>query len=175
MTVVGEPPPFRIAFDNARDPYTARNALGVTSSGVTAATPPLLITGGTISLDTAAAIAAIAPAWTAYTPTISALTGTLAAFSASGKYLTIGKQTSIQIEILITTNGTAGVFLLASLPNTATGLAILAGRETAIVGKALTGTVGNMSNTTVLIINYDNTYPGGDGHSLVLSGVYENT
>src|SRR5580765_5025478 len=47
--------PFRIAFDNARDPYTARNALGITSSGgssfITSVTAPLSVTGGNLSVD----------------------------------------------------------------------------------------------------------------------------
>jgi len=30
---IWQPAPFRIAFDAARDPYTARNALGITSTG----------------------------------------------------------------------------------------------------------------------------------------------
>ena len=33
-------PPYRIAFDNARDPYTARNALGITGTGAGPAGPP---------------------------------------------------------------------------------------------------------------------------------------
>jgi len=51
--MVDAPAPFRIAFDNARDPYTARNALGITGSGggVTSATPPLSITAGVLSID----------------------------------------------------------------------------------------------------------------------------
>jgi len=68
MTVAWAPPPFRIAFDNARDPYTARNALGITGSGggapgppgppgptgpagVVSTTPPLSLVGGTLSID----------------------------------------------------------------------------------------------------------------------------
>ena len=51
------PGPWRRDFDAARDPYTARNALGITSTGgggggfITAVTPPLQVTGTTLSID----------------------------------------------------------------------------------------------------------------------------
>jgi len=54
MTVAEAPPPFRIAFDTARDPYTARNALGIAGTGaglITSVTAPLSVTGGTLSID----------------------------------------------------------------------------------------------------------------------------
>ena len=54
MTVAWAPPPFRIAFDNARDPYTARNALGIAGTGaglITSVTSPLAITGGNLTID----------------------------------------------------------------------------------------------------------------------------
>src|SRR6188768_796113 len=48
------PPPFRIKFDEARDPYTARNALGIMGSGggfITSVTAPLSVTGGNLTID----------------------------------------------------------------------------------------------------------------------------
>jgi len=48
------PPPFRIKFDEARDPYTARNALGIMGSGggfITSVTAPLSVTGGVLSIN----------------------------------------------------------------------------------------------------------------------------
>jgi len=47
-------PPYRIQFDNARDPYTARNALGIAGTGaglITSVTSPLAVTGGNLTID----------------------------------------------------------------------------------------------------------------------------
>jgi len=47
-------PPYRIQFDNARDPYTARNALGIAGTGaglITSVTSPLSVTGGNLTID----------------------------------------------------------------------------------------------------------------------------
>jgi len=253
---VWAPPPFRVKFDEARDPYTARNALGITGGGVSSATPPLSITSGVISIDltgyqpidadltaisaltgtntiyytsaantwspvnvstglafsggnltctlaggnvsnvgtpvsgqfaqwtgattiqgitAAAAGAAIAPAWTAYTPTITAGSGTFTTVSATGRYLTIGKVTHVKIEVNITTNGTAAGYIVATLPNTAVGFAALSGRERNVSGKMLAGMIGVLSSTTTTCVNYDNTYPGANGASCLLNGSYENT
>jgi len=46
--------PFRIQFDNARDPYTARNALGIAGTGaglITSVSSPLAVTGGNLTID----------------------------------------------------------------------------------------------------------------------------
>lgn len=181
------PPPFRIAFDNARDPYTARNALGITATagppgptgptgpagptgptgpaGVVSATPPLSLTGGVLS---------IAPTWTTYTPTVSCTTGTLTSASATGKYITMGKLTLVQIVITITTVGTAGGNIIATLPNTCAVRTIAVGRENAVSGKMLQAAISNVSST-VQITNYDNTFAGANGASMYINGFYENT
>ena len=47
-------PPFRRNFDTARDPYAARNALGIMGSGagfITSVTAPLSVTGGNLTID----------------------------------------------------------------------------------------------------------------------------
>jgi len=46
-------PPYRIAFDNARDPYTARNALGLlgTGAGINSVSPPLSVVGGILTIN----------------------------------------------------------------------------------------------------------------------------
>ncbi|WP_375381768.1 hypothetical protein [uncultured Sphingomonas sp.] len=46
----------------------------------------------------------------------------------------------------------------------------MAGREDARSGKMLQGVV---SGNGIAVYNYDNSYPGSDGASLVLSGSYE--
>ena len=59
MSGVTSPAPWRIAFDNARDPYTARNALGAEVVGgggggggfITSVSSPLAVTGGNLTID----------------------------------------------------------------------------------------------------------------------------
>jgi hypothetical protein len=70
--------------------------------------------GGLLS---AAAIAA--EAWTAFTPTITAQTGTPTTTSATGRYIQIGKTVICQMDVTITTVGTAAGSIKASLPATA--------------------------------------------------------
>lgn len=113
-------------------------------------------------------------AWTAYTPTVTAQSGTFTSVTGTGRYKTIGKTTFVQIAVGITTNGTAGSWVIASLPNTAgSAVQILAGRATVLSTKMLQGQI-NGGGTTVAILNYDNSYPGATGEQLVLSGVYES-
>jgi hypothetical protein len=49
----------------------------------------------------------------------------------------------------------------------------LSGREYGSGGKMLQGMIFP-AGTAVTILNYDNTYPGGSGFSLAISGVYES-
>jgi hypothetical protein len=88
-------PPFRRAFDAARDPLTARNALGITTTGgggggfITAVTPPLQVTGTTLSIDLSAYLTTATAAAT-YQPldgdltAIAALSGTNTIYYRSG-------------------------------------------------------------------------------------------
>jgi hypothetical protein len=111
-------------------------------------------------------------AWTPYTPTIAAESGTFTSVAGTGKYKTVGKTTFIQIRIVITTNGTAATGVTATLPNTAANPSVLVGANTNVSGLILFGLV---SGASMIIRTYANTYPGQTGEVLVLSGVYENT
>jgi hypothetical protein len=120
----------------------------------------------TISLD-----AAVVGAWTTYTPVITAASGTFTTVSAAGRYKQIGKTVFIFVSVTITTNGTAAGYVVATLPVNSLGNGnIIAGRESAVAGKMLQAIVGAAS---MIILNYDNTYPGGDGCALLMTGVYE--
>jgi hypothetical protein len=118
-----------------------------------------------------AAIAAEQAVWTNYTPTISAASGTFTSASVGGRYKVVGKTVYVAIVISIATNGTAAGYVIASLPATGISTQILVGRENAVVGNILQAIVigGN-----VAIINATNGYPGGNGYSLVIDGVYES-
>lgn len=113
-------------------------------------------------------------AWTAYTPTLTAGSGTLTTASATGRYKLLGKTLFIEAEATITTNGTGATSLILSLPSPLVGAAtayILAGREIALTGAAFTGTVNGGS--TITLVKYDNTYGVGNGSVVAVSGVIE--
>lgn len=118
-------------------------------------------------------LAPLESAWTAYTPTVNATTGALGAHSATGRYLLVGKTCFIGIEIVITANGTGAGSLSLNLPVAAfsTETVSLNGREVAVSGKAVTS--DNTSAGGLRVVNYDNTYPGATGASIILNGVYQ--
>jgi hypothetical protein len=118
--------------------------------------------------------------FTTYTPVVTAGSGAFTTVSATGRYRRIGKLVFIEIDITITTNGTAAGNVTATLPFTgvnAAGFAyagLLFGRAGNISGKLLQGfVVANASQ--VNIFNYDNSYPGASGERLIVSGFYEIT
>ncbi len=119
---------------------------------------------------TAVAASGIAAAWTAYTPTITAQTGTFTSVASSGRYLIVGKTVFIQVAVAITTNGTAAGFISASLPVACIGNYEIVGRKFS-TNEILLGSVGSV----IAILKYDGTYPGGDGVTVAMSGVYEST
>lgn len=115
-------------------------------------------------------------AYITYVPTIAATSGSFTAVTANGRYRQVGKLVFIQLAIVITTNGSASGFVTAALPltavNTGNSNYFLTGRGNAISGKTLWGQV-QPNSTTLVIGNYDNSYPGASGETLILSGLYE--
>lgn len=122
-----------------------------------------------------AALAGASTAWTTYTPSVTVDSGAITTLGAvSGRFKTIGKTTFVAISVTITTNGTAASALNATLPNTAgAGSYVLAGRATAVSGNMLQGRI-LAAGTIVKMLTYNNTYPGGSGETMIMSGVYEN-
>lgn len=111
--------------------------------------------------------------WSTWSPTISSGSGTITTVgTVIARYAQAGKNVYFSIVIPITTNGTGATSVRATLPTTAQSASVVAGRETQSGGKMLQGSISASSNTLV-IFNYDNTYPGGSGFILVLSGLYE--
>ncbi len=124
---------------------------------------------------TAVASSNLAAAWTAFTPTITAGTGTFTSVSGSGRYLKIGKMVMFHMVITITTNGTAATNIHATLPFTsvnAGGFQVFPFREVALVGITGTGSIA-ANSTNMLLYKYDNSYPGGSGYEINCSGSYE--
>jgi hypothetical protein len=112
-------------------------------------------------------------AWTTYTPTVSASSGTITSYTVnSARYQKIGKTVLLQLDITITNNGTGAGSVRVTVPVTATTNAyFLTGRENLVTGKMLVGPLASSSQFAILY--YDNTYPGGTGNQLQLSGMYE--
>jgi hypothetical protein len=118
----------------------------------------------------------LAGVWTAYTPTVGSGTGTITTSSATGRYKKIGKTVFVEMEIVITANGTGASFVTATLPS---GLPCKAstffgGKATTVSGKLLGASVA-ATGSTLAIGNYDNSYPAANGEHLVISGVYETS
>lgn len=106
-----------------------------------------------------------------WTPVISAGTGTITTSSATGIYTKIGRTVFVEISITITTNGTGGNFIQATLPFAAVNTYdCFAGRNTT-TGLMLQGFT-TISPNGIAIVRYDNNYPAVSGNVLALSGTY---
>jgi hypothetical protein len=114
-------------------------------------------------------------AWTSWTPTVSAGSGSFTTVSATGRYKQIGKTVFFSLHIAITTNGTAATYVNATLPTTSandTVYYIAHGREVAAVGIILQGFITPNSNV-LSITDATNGYPGGSARTLVMTGFYQ--
>ncbi len=140
----------------------------------------LTITGGTDYTLANSAISAISfshavspngfPQWFSYTPSITSGVGALTTVSATGKFSVLGRNVNVAIGITITTNGTGAGYINAPLPITSSiSNFTFAGRENNVTGNMLQGII---SGGNILIFTYANSYPGGTGYGLVISGVY---
>lgn len=111
-------------------------------------------------------------AWVDYTPSLSAISGSITSGTASGRYAKRGKVVTVNIRVSITTNGTGGGALGVSLPISSSGSigARFYGKERALTGKAV---AGYADSTTAFFQFYDGSYPGSDGCLLELGGTYE--
>lgn len=118
--------------------------------------------------------AGVNTAWTAFTPTVTATTGTITTVGAhAGRYMQIGKTVMVELDITITTNGTGAVVLRSTLPFTSSAFPFeLAGGEVVNTGKSVRGRI-SASVAYVDIVFYDSTYPAADGSRIVLTGTFE--
>lgn len=139
--------------------------VGTITSGTWSGTTIAVAKGGTGDTGTA---------WSAFTPTVTAGTGSITAYTATGREKTIGKTVFVEMTITLTTIGTAGASIIATL-NTGAGTPkyILNGRETNATGFLLSCDIGSNSASTIQIRKYDNTFLGANGYVMVITGVYE--
>lgn len=109
--------------------------------------------------------------WIAYTPTVTASSGSITTSSASGKYIQIGKFVFATVSATITTNGTGAGTVDVSAPIAQTGNASTAlFRENAATG--LTGQV-RTAGANFILQTLTNTYPGANGYTFIFSIGYE--
>lgn len=138
------------------------------------ATPePIVDTGATIYWNKSNTPFGSYP-WQSYTPVITAGSGTFTTVSAQGYFRVRGKMCDYKIYITVTTNGTASLYVIATLPVQAYGTVpnIGVGKEIAVTYKTLSSYVGPLA-TTAQISNYDGSYCAGNGYVLVVQGSYE--
>ena len=109
---------------------------------------------------------------TAWTPTITAATGSFTTVSGAGKYHKIGKRIFFEANITITTVGTGqGCVFTVPVTASASGYYSCSGRDDAVSGKMLQGRL--TSTTQIGLSNYDNTNPSASGAIFRVAGSYE--
>lgn len=110
--------------------------------------------------------------WVAYTPTVTAGSGTFTTATALGMYAKRRNLIHCCINFIITTNGTAATNIQGSLPFPATSTTMR------YVGSGLNAAgqmfcFVNPLATTVICYQYDFSYPGGDGFVPRVTFTYE--
>jgi len=142
-------------------------------------------TAGAINLTSAAYISGILPnanggtgntggAWTSYTPTVSAATGSITAYTASGQYQTIGKICIVSMTVGITTAGTGNNQLFATLPFTSAARiqSGTTGAEFNNTGSMIKGYIP-ASTTQLQMTYYNNTTVIASGNNVIVTTTYE--
>ena len=112
--------------------------------------------------------------WRSFTPVVTATVGVFTTLgTVSGRFKRFGNTVSFEVDINITTNGTAAGAIRATLPDTAlVAIHQSIGREVNTTGVSLAGTI-NPGTNYVDVYRYDNAYAGGDGHRIIVTGSYE--
>ena len=108
-----------------------------------------------------------------WTPVVTPATGAITAYTASGNYTKIGRQVTVNMNIVITVNGTGlNALLITGLPFSAATTRFDAGvgREYVSTGNAVALTFS--ATNTLQMLTYNNTYPGGNGYYIAASITY---
>lgn len=109
----------------------------------------------------------------AFVPTVVPGSGAFTTLGAvTFRYYELEKMVFFRASVAITTNGTAATSVVVTLPFVANGTHVVAGRESAVTGLMLQGSIISGTSNCVLTTN-DAVYPGGDGRTLIVSGWYE--
>jgi hypothetical protein len=166
-----------VSLDNTglkiRDTNASHDLSIVPGSNITADRTLTIVTGDANRSLTLNADVELGGAWASYTPTATAQTGSFTTLgTVSGRYQQVGKTVHFYVSVAITTNGTAADFVKVTLPVAArsANAGNASGREPS-TGTLLFGTLVNTSD--VWVSTPSGTYPGGDGRTIQVAGVYE--
>jgi hypothetical protein len=106
-----------------------------------------------------------------WTPTVTSQAGTITSYTASGTYMKVGRTIFYNVDILFTNIGSASGFILCTLPtNWVAPITCGSGRENAVVGFQLQAV--NITTNQIVILTYNNGFPGGTNYHLYVSGFY---
>ena len=108
-----------------------------------------------------------------WTPTVTAGSGTITSYTATGAYTKIGRHVNATVSISITNNGTGAGSINFTLPFTAgTGPGwVGSGRENAVTGNMLQSLI-NSGASTAAVLFYNNGYPAATGYVLIVTVAY---
>lgn len=144
-------------------PQNIHTGASPTFAGLTLSSALSVANGGTGDTGTA---------WTSYTPTVSAGSGTFTSVSATVNYKCVGKTCFIRGSVTITTNGTAAQYIRLSLPAAVTPIATQSGGAR-IQQTSQTVTLGMTTEPAAYLHLYDGTYPGASGRIIDFNTVIE--
>ena len=116
-------------------------------------------------------------AWTTFTPTLSAGSGSITTSSASGRYRRLfGRTIVANMRATLTTVGTASSSLIFTLPVNAdatTPVAVLHGREVATNGGGVCGTIQSATTVNCFFVTGTTVFAAGNGTIVDVSIIYE--
>lgn len=152
-------------FTKFTGPTTSEKTFTVPNASATVLTDNAAVTvaqGGTGDTGTA---------WAAYTPAITCGSGAIGTNTPTGKWKQLGKTVFFVAKLVITINSTCGAYVGIGLPsNTNNDQAFMASNYTdnlALMGR------GQASTAVGVVLSATGTYPGADGKTLIIGGVYE--
>lgn len=119
------------------------------------------------------ALAASAYSSGTWSPVVTAGSGAITAYSATGEYTRIGNIVVASVDIDISNNGSGGALVNFTLPfaSSSTIRKTGSGREANATGNQLQVFI-DPSGAVASILNYNNSYPGGTGYKLVATVIY---
>lgn len=154
----------------------AANANIATNTANTATNTANIATNTANIATNTADISAIKSAWTPYTPTVTAQSGTITTSSATGRYKQDGKTIIVQLDITITTAGTGSFGLIATLPVTAAAnVYVGTAYEHASSGKSGAAVIGNISATQIYARDASGATFIANGAQVAMTAIYEST
>jgi hypothetical protein len=110
-----------------------------------------------------------------WTPTVTSVSGSITAYTATGAYTRIGRMVQVSITIVVTTVGTASGGAVTSLPFALGSGTAMTGREVAVLGNIVMAG-GNSGLSTVSCFDgrssNGNFFVGGNGLTVYVTGAY---